>query len=251
MAGKSKETTTKKGATKKATSAAKEKIVKKSDENPIAEAKKEVVPDPELLVDTPVIEKEVAPVEKKEAPSQVDDTLEILEQIEASVSEVSNKDIRGDKLIRFDVANIDVNKQILCTSFVFGKLIYKSSKTGAKFVWPEFGTTEWMPFYEIQTMNNDNASYLSKPLMIINDPEVIAFFNLKEIYKRVAKTNDLEIAIQNKNLALVRSLMDEVVRYNLVDIVVAKLRKMRASKVLNDIDIMRILSEEYNIDLEI
>lgn len=188
------------------------------------------------------------PATAKEAKVETEELLSIIEK---SVSEVANKDIKSNRTQRLEAINVDVNQQVLCTSIVFGKLIYKSSKTSAKFKWPEFGTTEWVPFYELQTMNNDNSTYLNKPCIIINDPNVVAYFHLNDVYARVAKTHMLESAIEQKNLDQVREIMSEAVRHGLRDIVIAKLRKMRQEKVLNDVDIMRILSEEYDIDLEI
>lgn len=202
-------------------------------------------PKKEVLVQD---EEVITPVTKSSIRAETEELLDIIEK---SVSDVANKDVRSDRQHRLEAIAVDVNQQVLCTSIVFGKLVYKSSKTSAKYKWPEFGTTEWLPFHELQTMNNDNTAYLNKPCIIINDPNVVAYFHLNNVYARVAKTHKLEQAVQSKNLEMIREIMTDAVHHGLRDIVIAQLRKMRQEKVLNDIDIMRILSEEYNIDLEI
>ena len=64
-----------------------------------------------------------------------------------------------------------------------GKLVYKSSKTGEKYVFDCFGDEHDMEIQELKKAKNDSKKFFANNWFLIDDPEVIDYLGLREYYK--------------------------------------------------------------------
>ncbi len=64
-----------------------------------------------------------------------------------------------------------------------GKLIYKSRKTGERFVWDNFGDEQDMELQELKNARNSSKTYFAKNWFLIDDPEVIDYLGVEQYYK--------------------------------------------------------------------
>ena len=64
-----------------------------------------------------------------------------------------------------------------------GRLVYKSTKTGEKFVFDAFGSTHEMEIQELKKAKSDSKKFFEKNWFLIDDPEVIEYLGVGEYYK--------------------------------------------------------------------
>ena len=63
-----------------------------------------------------------------------------------------------------------------------GKLVYKSRKTGERFVWQEFGDEQDMELQELKGARNASKSYFANNWFMIDDPAVIDYLGVEQYY---------------------------------------------------------------------
>lgn len=195
------------------------------------------------VTETAEINSELEIVE--ETPSVSD----VLSDINSAVGDISgNKESVQKPIIK--KTSIDPNDMIPCRSLFLGKLVYTSPINGARYVWKDLGAVTFVPFSELQTMNNHKSNYLNKPLILIDNPEVVAYFNLASVYETVANINKLENIFNSANTVLIRKKVQECVSVGMRDVLIAKVRKLREENRLVDINIIRVLEEELKLALD-
>lgn len=64
-----------------------------------------------------------------------------------------------------------------------GKLVYKSSRTGEKYVFEKFGDEHEMEIQELKKARNDSKKFFESNWFLIDDPEVIDYIGVREYYK--------------------------------------------------------------------
>lgn len=112
-------------------------------------------------------------------------------------------------------------REIPVRSFINGRVIYKSKKTGVTYKWLEKGSYEILTIEELLNMESQSQKFLHSPWLMVDDEEVIEAFNLQELYELVAKVEDIDSFIN-------MSLGEQKVIYN-------KLPKTLQNQVYNHI----------------
>lgn len=112
-------------------------------------------------------------------------------------------------------------REIPVRSFINGRVIYKSKKTGVTYKWLEKGSYEILTIEELLNMESQSQKFLHSPWLMVDDEEVIEAFNLQELYELVTKVEDIDSFIN-------MSLGEQKVIYN-------KLPKTLQNQVYNHI----------------
>lgn len=73
-----------------------------------------------------------------------------------------------------------------------GCLIYRSSKTGEKFVFENFGDTHDIEIQELKKARNDAKAFFRNGWFLIDDPDVITYLGLGEYYKNAFTYEDFD-----------------------------------------------------------
>lgn len=73
-----------------------------------------------------------------------------------------------------------------------GKLVYKSSKTGEKFVFDRFGDEHDMEIQELKKARNDAKKFFANNWFLIDDPDVIEYLGVGEYYKHAFAYDEFE-----------------------------------------------------------
>ena len=144
---------------------------------------------------------------------------------------------------------VDADEMIPCRSLFFGKLIYTSPTNGAKYIWKEHGAVVDLPFSELKAMNNHKPQYLNKPFVYITVAEVVEYFNLLEVYKKVRTVNRLKALFNTADLAKIRRGIRDCIDVGQKDAVVAEARKMRKDGTLTNINVINLLKDELKFDI--
>lgn len=179
--------------------------------------------------------------------SQSTTSEEVLEQINSAVDELTHTNVVADKS-RTNETKVNYEEEIACKSVTFGGLLWVSPKTNSHYNWDSIGSIEYIPFGELITLNNTARDFLFKPFIVIQDPRVVDYFRLLDVYKNVAQVQNLN-KLFNSSLQEISSVVDMALRVNMRDIMISKVREMRRSGELNNIDIIRLLETKLCFDI--
>lgn len=171
----------------------------------------------------------------------------ILEQINSSVDEITNTNVVADKS-RKNETKINFEEEIACKSVTFGGLLWISPKTNSHYNWDDIGSVEYIPFGELITMNNTARDFLFKPLIVVQDSRAVEYFRLLDVYKNVAQVQNLN-KLFTSPLSKIAEVVDMALRVNMRDIMISKIRQMRRTGELNNIDIIRLLENRLCFDV--
>jgi hypothetical protein len=186
---------------------------------------------------------------KEEVKKQdIEDTASVLDRINQSVDEVAETVTIQPKSRKTEVT-IGNEEEIACKSITFGGLTWVSSRTNAHYRWANIGATEYIPFGELVTLNNTKRDFLFKPMFIVQDERVVKYFRLQEIYEEVAQIHNLKKLFDAGNLNEVAKAIDNAIAVNMRDIVISKVRDMRKTGELNNIDVIKLLEQQLCFDL--
>lgn len=88
--------------------------------------------------------------------------------------------------------DVSPNQFITVKNGFQGKLIYKSKRTGEKFVWEEFGAEQDMELGELKNARNSNKSYFEKNYFMFDEDWVVYYLGVDRYYKNVLRLDDFD-----------------------------------------------------------
>lgn len=182
-------------------------------------------------------------VEKEESS-----TSSVLNMINESVdSIVSNVTVQASS--RKQEAAISSDEEIAVRSVTLGGTTWISPKTNAHYRWNEIGAIEYIPFGELVTLNNTKRNFLFKPMVIVLDERAVKYFRLQETYEKVAQIHNLKEVFDTNNLTEISKVLDTIIRVNMRDVAISKIRDMRRTGNLSNIDIIQLVEKKLCFDL--
>lgn len=87
---------------------------------------------------------------------------------------------------------VDLNQYISVRNGFQGKLIYKSSRTGEKFVWDEFGSEQEIELKELRNAKNSSKAFFINNWFMFDDDWVIDFLGVRNFYKNAIKLDEFD-----------------------------------------------------------
>ena len=87
---------------------------------------------------------------------------------------------------------LDPNMYVTVRNGYPGLLIYKSSKTGEKFLFQGFGDEHEIELQELKKAKNDQKAFFINNWFLIDDPEVIEYLGVKQYYKDAFSYDEFE-----------------------------------------------------------
>ena len=79
--------------------------------------------------------------------------------------------------------DIDPNQIITVKNGFQGRLVYKSKRTGERFVWDEFGAEQDMELSELRNARNSNKKYFINNWFMFDEPWVVDYLGMGKYYK--------------------------------------------------------------------
>lgn len=73
-----------------------------------------------------------------------------------------------------------------------GMLVYRSSKTGERFVWDEFGSEQDMEFSELKNARSASKKYFINNWWMFDDPDVVEQLGMTQYYKAALRLDDFD-----------------------------------------------------------
>lgn len=80
------------------------------------------------------------------------------------------------------VPELDPNMYVSVRNGFNGKLIYKSRKTGERYVWEEFGDEQDIELRELRAAKTSYKAYFENNWFLIDDPDVIEYLGVSRNY---------------------------------------------------------------------
>lgn len=73
-----------------------------------------------------------------------------------------------------------------------GKLVYKSKKTGEKFVWQEFGDEQDIELAELKSARNSSKSFFENNWFMFDNPAVISYLGVERMYEHALNIDNFD-----------------------------------------------------------
>ena len=191
---------------------------------------------------------EINEEENNEVTSETNSASSVLSLINESVDSIaSNITVKASS--RKQEETISSDEEIAVRSITLGGMTWISPKTNAHYRWNEIGAIEYVPFGELVTLNNTKRGFLFKPMVIVMDERAVKYFRLQDTYEKVAQIHSLKKVFDTNNLAEISKVLDTIIRVNMRDVAISKIRDMRKNGELVDIDIIKLVEKKLCFDL--
>lgn len=122
-------------------------------------------------------------------------------KIESKESTITKEvKIENESTTKVVTSEIDPSQYITVLNGYQGCLTYKSSKTGEKFKWAEFGDEQEIELRELRNAKNTHKKYFEKNWFMFDDEFtwVIDYLGVNQYYKNTIKVADFDNIFKNK-----------------------------------------------------
>lgn len=87
---------------------------------------------------------------------------------------------------------LDPNSIVTVKNGYQGTLVYKSKKTGERFIWDTFGDEQDMELSELKSARNSYKAFFINNWFLIDDPDVIEYLGVSQYYKNALSYEEFE-----------------------------------------------------------
>lgn len=88
--------------------------------------------------------------------------------------------------------DLDPNMFVVVKNGFNGTLVYKSRKTGERFIWEAFGDEQEMELSELKSARNASKAFFVNNWFLIDDPEVIDWLGMTQYYKHALNSGTFD-----------------------------------------------------------
>lgn len=113
--------------------------------------------------------------------------VEAVEQVAetAPVKEVEKKSYKVKK-------NLDPSMYVTVKNGFNGTLVYKSKKTGERFIWDAFGDEQEIELAELKAAKNSYKSFFVNNWFLFDDPEIVEWLGMNQYYKYALNSSSFD-----------------------------------------------------------
>lgn len=88
--------------------------------------------------------------------------------------------------------DVDPNQIITVRNGFQGRLVYKSKRTGERFVWDSFGSEQDMEISELRSARNSNKKYFINNWFMFDEPWIVDYIGMGQYYKFAVSIQDFD-----------------------------------------------------------
>lgn len=176
-----------------------------------------------------------------------DETLKSLQDIIKSL-QLEISELKKNKP---EVEKYTGSQYIDVKSVTQGSLSYFDTRTGMRWEWNEYGAIQRMTTNEIIAMHASYPDYLTTPLVVIEDEEILRKLNIDKFYNN--KNFEVSKNLNNFfNLSFneMKDCIDDIGEDVKDNIKVLALEKYK-NKEITDLNLIKFLKENLNLDLSL
>lgn len=104
---------------------------------------------------------------------------------------------------------IDPEQYVIVRNGFQGQLIYKSKRTGERFVWDEFGAEQEIQLRELRNAKNSNKSFFINNWFMFDEEWVVDYLGVGRYYKNAVRIEDFDKIFEN-DPATLESIISEM-----------------------------------------
>lgn len=138
------------------------------------------------------------------------------------------------------------DEEIDVINYTTGKCIYINPRTGTEYIWDGFGDIQPVPFGDLVVMKASKPKYMTEPILIFNDEEIIKHFGLTKLYKNILKPDEIENFYNMDEEDMVEFLINATDQTKRIIVVLT--RQMIARKELDSVFTVRLIESTLNED---
>ncbi len=86
----------------------------------------------------------------------------------------------------------DPNQIVTVYNGFQGRLVYRSRKTGERFIWDEFGAEQDMELAELKSARSSSKKFFINNWFMFDDPEIIAYLGMTQYYRFALRLDEFD-----------------------------------------------------------
>lgn len=87
---------------------------------------------------------------------------------------------------------IDPNQIVTVRNGFQGRLVYKSKRTGERYVWDAFGAEQDMELSELKNARNSNKKYFINNWLMFDEAWIVDYLGMRQYYKNAIPIQDFD-----------------------------------------------------------
>ena len=91
-----------------------------------------------------------------------------------------------------DPKDIDPSQYVTVRNGFQGRLVYKSKRTGERFVWDSFGAEQDMELSELRNARNSNKKYFINNWFMFDEPWIVDYLGMGKYYRFAISIQDFD-----------------------------------------------------------
>lgn len=97
---------------------------------------------------------------------------------------ISNAEAAAEKKEErpIEVKKIDPEEYVTVRNGFYGRLIYKSSRTGERFIWDRFGDEQEMTLRELRNARNNNKKFFENNWFLFDEDWIVSYLGVRQYY---------------------------------------------------------------------
>lgn len=128
-----------------------------------------------------------------------------------------------------------------------GRLVYRSKKSGDKYVWEEYGDEQEFDLQELKNAKNSSKAFFINNWFMIDDPEVISYLGVEQYYKNALDCDELLDLIDNEPEKIGEAI--EKLSYGQKESVKFFARRLVGEGSIDSVKAIKALEDALNIEL--
>lgn len=160
----------------------------------------------------------------------------------------NTKDFVADKRERTTKKKkIDLNEEIEVINFTSGNLFYRSPKTGRRYDFAEFGSSDFMTVDELKTMLSAHPTFLRAPWLLVLDSNIVEYLGLTKLYENIKTPEQIDriFGLSASELKPVLNSLPVGMKPLIVGRALIKIKNEELDSRL----VIKLLEETYNVKL--
>jgi len=105
--------------------------------------------------------------------------------------------------------DIDPTQYVIVRNGFQGRLVYKSKKTGERFVWDEFGSEQEMELRELRNAKNTYKKYFQNNWFMFDEDWIVDYLGVRQFYKNAVSIEEFD-SIFEKSPDEIRGIIAEL-----------------------------------------
>lgn len=93
---------------------------------------------------------------------------------------------------KISAKDIDMTQYVVVRNGFQGRLIYKSPRTGERFIWDEFGAEQEMELRELRNARNSAKKFFINNWFMFDEDWIIDFLGVTQFYKNAVNIDDFD-----------------------------------------------------------